>query len=88
VILRYPLTFDQYTRFQHPSNTREIQILGKPLGVMVQDGWDHDSWTFSGAMEGQAWINGTKDGITIRITQRPWWALRWLLDAAFKAALK
>jgi hypothetical protein len=39
-------------------------------------------------MEGQAWINGTKDGITIRITKRPWWALRWLLDAAFKAALK
>ena len=88
MIFRYPLTDSQYQRFQHPTNTREIQILGKPLGVMVQDGQYPDSWVFTGSMEGQAWISGSSDSITIRITKRPWWAFSWLLDAAFKAALR
>lgn len=87
MVFKYPLTADQYARFQHTSNTREIQVLGKPLGVWVQDGPQVNSWTFFGAMEGGAWINELHV-LTIVIRKRPWWAFRFLLDAAFKAALK
>jgi hypothetical protein len=84
---KYQLTPDQYARFQHASNTREIQVLGKPLGVLVQDGPSPQSWTFSGKMEGGAWIDKALL-LTIVVRKRPWWAFGWLLDSAFKAALK
>jgi hypothetical protein len=86
----YKLSDSQYDRFQQDSNTREIQILGKPLGVFVQDGPRHDSWTMTGSMEGGAFIEGGpgRYQLTVIVINSPWWAFRWLLDAAFHAALK
>jgi hypothetical protein len=83
----YQLTPDQYNRFQHPSNTREIQILGKPLGTAVVDGPTKDSWVVSGTIEGGAWID-SHYVLRVVIRKRPWWAFDFLLNAAFKAALK
>jgi hypothetical protein len=51
------------------------------------DGPTKDSWVVSGTIEGGAWID-SHYVLRVVIRKRPWWAFDFLLNAAFKAALK
>lgn len=37
MLFKYPLTDDQYQRFQHDNNNAQIQALGRQAGVEITD---------------------------------------------------
>jgi hypothetical protein len=89
-VLKYKLTQSQYDRFVlDPETTHEIYTLGKPIGVFVSGDTEND-WTFTGTIQGTAGLRKVDSDwyCFVNITKKPWYLPIFLLDLAFKAALK
>jgi hypothetical protein len=92
MLFKYPLTQNQYNRFQHSTNDQEIRELCESAGCKVTneeiiDGIE--TWYFRGRCEGTcALVNiGGAWHCVIRVQKKPWWLPWSILDWGFKKAL-
>jgi hypothetical protein len=55
MLFKYPLTDDQYNRFQHPTNDAEIELICNKVGIQVTDQQivaGRETWYFKGRCSG------------------------------------
>lgn len=92
-MFRYPLTDQQYARFQHSTNDAEIRAICQRAGVEVTDERIVDgieTWYFRGRCAGTMALVRTNGHweCWIRVTKKPWWLPAFVLDWGFREALR
>ena len=93
-LFKYKLTQNQYDRFvKDPKTTYQIQVLGKPLGVLVKDANPDDpifDWYFTGTCSGGAGLQKVGEDwyCFVKLETKPWYIPNFVFDIAFQAALQ
>jgi hypothetical protein len=104
MLLKYPLSDEQYRRFQDANNDDQIQELGRKAGVTITDEFVEggiEKMRFRGRCNGTMALVFVEEAeflyepihcphweCWIRIQSKPWWLPWFILDWGFREALK